>query len=148
MEDRAEFRQSQEAQLDQVLLIVNLLLGLAIVIAFLGIATTLALSVFERTREIGLLRAVGMTRRQLRRMVRWEAAVVAVFGALLGVALGLLFGWALTSALPTTIVDRLAIPVGQIVVIVIVAALAGLLAAFFPARRAARLNVLDAVSHV
>src|SRR5690606_39076601 len=82
--DREEFQAEQESQLDQLLLIVNVFLFLAIVIAFIGIVNTLALSVFERTRELGLLRAVGMTTRQMRRMIRLEAVIVAVFGAVLG----------------------------------------------------------------
>lgn len=144
----SEFQQSFEDTIDSMLLVVNALLALAIVIALIGIANTLALSVHERTRELGLLRAVGMTRRQTRRMVRWEAVLVALFGAVLGVAAGSLFGWGVVSALPAdTFGSSLTIPIPQIVQVVVLAALATLVAAWLPARRAGKLNVLDAISH-
>jgi len=143
----SDFVQRLEGFVDQVLTAVNVMVALAVIIALIGIANTLALSVFERTRELGLLRAVGMTRRQLRRMIRLEAALVALFGAVLGVVLGLGFGWALVEAMPDSITSTLAIPVGRILLLVAVSALAGLVAAWGPARRAGRLNVLDAISH-
>ncbi|HEU5082547.1 MAG TPA: FtsX-like permease family protein [Acidimicrobiales bacterium] len=146
IEDRQEFLDSQQAQVDQILVTVNVLLLLAVVIAVLGIANTLALSVFERTRELGLLRAVGMSRRQARRMVRWEAAIVSLFGAVLGVAVGVVFGYAATEAMPDSFLDRLAIPTGSLVGLLVLAVVAGLLAAIFPARRAARLDVLRAIT--
>lgn len=144
----SEFQQSFENTIDSMLLVVNALLALAIVIALIGIANTLALSVHERTRELGLLRAVGMTRRQTRRMVRWEAVLVALFGAVLGVGAGTLFGWGVVSALPAdSFGGSLTIPVAQIVQVVVLAAAATLIAAWLPARRAGKLNVLDAISH-
>lgn len=146
-ENRVEFRQSQQDQLDSFLIVITLFLGLALVIALVGITNTLALSVFERTREIGLLRAVGMTRRQLRRAIRWEAAIVAVFGALLGIAVGVAFGVAATLAIPDTFVKEIAIPVRTLLIFLVVSALAGIIAAILPARRAGRMNVLDAISH-
>jgi putative ABC transport system permease protein len=146
-ENRVEFRQSQEQQLDSFLATIQVFLALALIIALVGIANTLALSVFERTREIGLLRSVGMTRRQLRRAVRWEAAIVAVFGALLGVGLGVIFGVAATIAIPDTFVKEISIPTGSLVVYVVIAALAGLIAAILPARRAGRMDVLEAIAH-
>lgn len=146
IEDRQEFLASQEAQIDQVLVTVNVLLLLAVIIAVLGIANTLALSVFERTRELGLLRAVGMSRRQTRRMVRWEAAIVSLFGAVLGVVVGLAFGYVAANALPGSFLDRVAVPTGTLVGLLVLAVLAGLLAAIFPARRAARLDVLRAIT--
>ncbi|MEM9465414.1 MAG: FtsX-like permease family protein [Actinomycetota bacterium] len=146
-ENRVEFRQSQQDQLNSFLAVIFVLLALSLVIALIGIANTLALSVFERTREIGLLRAVGMTRRQLRRAIRWEAVIIAVFGAILGLTLGVIFGVAAVVAIPDTFVSAIAVPYGQLVVYVIIAAIAGILAAILPARRAARLNVLDAISH-
>jgi len=123
------------------------LLALAIVIAVLGILNTLALSVLERTRELGLLRAVGMSRRQTKRMIRWEAVIVAVIGAALGVAVGVFFGWAVVRAIADTGISSLSIPLGQLVLYVVIAGLLGVLAAVFPARRAARLNVLAAIAY-
>ena len=125
---------------------VNVMVALAVIIALIGIANTLALSVFERTRELGLVRAVGMTRRQLRRMVRFEAALVATFGATLGVGLGLLFGSGVVAALPVSFASGLSVPVVPIVVLMLVAAGAGVAAAWLPARRAGRLDVLDAIA--
>lgn len=148
VENQQEFQDSQEAQLDSFLAIISGMLSLAILIAFLGIAITLALSVFERTREIGLLRAVGMSRRQVRSMVRWEAAIVSVFGALLGVLLGIVFGIGVVTALPDSIVNTIAIPWGTLLIYVVVSGFAGLLAAMWPAWRAGRMNVLDAIQHL
>ena len=126
--------------------IINVFLGLAILIALLGITNTMALSVLERTQEIGLMRAIGMTRRQTRSMIRLEAAIVALFGALLGVVVGVFFGWLAVAAIPDSIISRLAIPYGTLAIYAVIATLAGLLAASFPARRAARLNVLDTIA--
>ena len=147
VENRVEFRQTQQDRLSAVLLVIQVLLGLSFGVALIGIINTLSLSVFERTREIGLVRAVGMTRRQLRRSIRWEAFIVAVFGGLLGVVVGTVFGIATTLALPDSVVRDLAIPVTDLVVFVVVSAVAGLLAAVLPARRAGRMNVLDAIAH-
>lgn len=147
IETSAAFRDRVEGLIDETLAVVNIMVALAVVIALIGIANTLALSVFERTRELGLVRAVGMTRRQLRRMVRFEAALVATFGAVLGVSIGVLFGWGVVEALPDSFASTLAIPYQSIITLVIVAAGAGVLAAVLPARRAGRLNVLDAISH-
>jgi len=146
-ETRAEFQNRVEGQLDSLLIIINVLLGLAIVIALLGITNTMALSVLERTQEIGLMRAVGMTRRQTRGMIRLEAAVVSLFGALLGVVVGLGFGWLAVVAIPDSVINQLAIPMVTLVIYVIIATIAGLIAASIPARRAARLNVLEAIAH-
>ena len=146
-ENRVEFRQSQQDQLNSFLAVIFVLLALSLVIALIGIANTLALSVFERTREIGLLRAVGMTRRQLRRAIRWEAVIIAIFGAILGLILGVIFGVAAVVAIPDTFINTVSIPYGSLVAYLVIAGLAGILAAILPARRAARLNVLDAISH-
>jgi putative ABC transport system permease protein len=125
---------------------VNVMVALAVIIALIGIANTLALSVFERTRELGLVRAVGMSRRQLRRMVRFEAALVATFGATLGVGLGLVFGFGVVAALPASFASGVSVPIVQITVLVLVAAGAAVAAAWLPARRAGRLDVLDAIT--
>lgn len=145
VETFVQFVDGIEDEIDGALTALNAMVALAVVIALIGIANTLALSVFERTRELGLLRAVGMTRRQLRRMVRFEAGLVALFGAVLGVAIGIGFGWAAVSALPADFTSTVAIPVLRIVILVIVAGVSGLVAAWGPARRAGRLNVLDAI---
>ncbi|WP_370616997.1 ABC transporter permease [Mumia sp. Pv 4-285] len=141
-----EFIDSQRDQINGILMLINALLGLAIVIAALGIVNTLALSVIERTREVGLLRAVGMSRRQLRRMVRLEAVAIAVLGAVLGIAMGLVFGTVLQRVLDDEGITELSIPVGTLIAYVIIAAVVGVLAAVFPALRASRLNVLRAIS--
>lgn len=143
--DLTEFKESQAAQIDPLLSLVYALLGLAILIALVGIANTLALSVFERTRELGLMRAVGMTRTQLRSVIRWESVIIAVFGTVLGLAIGIAFGWIMVQALSSEGLSQLAIPAGTLVVVVVLAALAGVLAALLPARRAARLNILSAI---
>jgi putative ABC transport system permease protein len=146
IEDRAEFVASQSAQVDQLLNAITVLLVLSVVIAVLGIVNTLALSVVERTRELGLLRAVGLQRRQLRRMIRIESVVIALYGALLGLVVGTAFGWALVRALEEQGVTEFALPVGRLALVVVAAGLAGVLAAALPARRAARLDVLAAVA--
>ena len=144
--DRDEFGAKQAGQIDQFLALIYALLGLAIVIALIGIVNTLSLSIHERTRELGLLRAVGMTRRQVRTTVRWEAVIIATFGTLLGLALGLAFGSAAVSALGGSGIQTLVVPGGQLMVIALLGAAAGVGAAALPARRAAKLDVLDALS--
>ena len=147
VQDLTEFKESQAAQINQLLGLIFAMLFLAIVIALLGIANTLALSILERTRELGLLRAVGMTRGQLRAAVRWESVIIALFGALLGLAIGLFFGWAIIQALEDEGFNQLRVPIGQLVSIVAVAGLAGVVAALLPARRASRLDILDAIAY-
>ena len=124
---KAEFIADQKAELDLFVGLITALLGLAILIALLGVANTLALSIFERTREIGLLRAVGMTRVQLRRMVRGEAAVVAIFGALLGLGVGVFFGVAMVKALSSQGIDTLVIPPVRLGVVLVATAVLGVL---------------------
>jgi len=150
VQDLGEFVAAQTAPLDVIIGIVYALLALAILIALIGIANTLSLSVLERTRELGLLRAVGMSRRQLRRMVRTEAAIIAIFGTLMGLVIGILFSIALTIAIAASEPDLFTydLPVLQLVLITVVAALAGIVAAWLPARRAGDLDVLDAISSV
>ncbi|KPM55876.1 hypothetical protein ACG83_11595 [Frankia sp. R43] len=144
--DQSEFVAEQEKQVDQLLGFVYVLLALAVVIALFGIVNTLALSVIERTREIGMLRAIGMTRPQMRLMVIVESVIIAIFGAVLGVVVGSFFGWALTGALESQGVSTFAYPVGTIIAVMIVGALLGVLAAVFPARRAARMDILRAIA--
>jgi len=142
----AEFRQSQEDQINQLLIIITILLLMSIIIAVLGIAITLALGVFERTREIGLLRAVGMNRRQLRRSVRWEAVIVSTFGAIVGIVLGTFLGVVASLAVPDDIVSKLAFNPAIIVIVLIFAVIAGLFAALYPSVKASSMNVLDAIA--
>jgi len=144
--DQSEFKAEQRKQINMLLGLVYVLLGLAIFIAALGIVNTLALSVVERTREIGLLRAVGMGRRQVRRMVRLEAVIIAIFGTLLGIVLGVAIGSALVNALHDQGIDQLVIPIGQLVIYFAIGSIIGVLAALWPARRAAKLNVLKAIT--
>jgi putative ABC transport system permease protein len=126
--------------------IVYALLALTILIALMGIANTLSLSIHERTRELGLLRAVGETRGQVRAMVRWESVIVAVFGTVGGLAFGAFLGWALVQSAGSDQDFTFAAPFTQLVIVLVVGALAGLLAGLRPARRAARLDVLQAVA--
>ena len=146
LKDQGAFAAEQRKPIDQLLYIIYALLGLAVVIAVLGIVNTLALSVIERTREIGLLRAVGLSRRQLRSMLRLESVAIALLGAVLGVVLGLGAGWVLQRSLADQGIDVLAIPVAQLAVFVVLAGLVGVLAALWPGRRAARLDVLRAIT--
>ena len=142
-----DFDAYQVSFINRVVTIVNIFLSLSLVIAFIGIANTIALSVIERTRELGLLRAVGMTRRQTRRMVLGEGVIISVFGTILGTALGVLFGATIVSILPNDFISILAIPWRTLAIYLIIATAAGILSSFFPARRASRLNVLDAISN-
>ncbi len=144
--DRAGLIAQQNEQADQGLLMIYGLLALALIIAVLGIVNTLALSVIERTREIGLLRAVGMSRSQLRRMVTLESVAMALLGAVMGVLLGLFFGLAVWKAFQDDGLTELSVPAGQLAIFAVAAVVVGALAAFFPARRAAKLNILEAIA--
>lgn len=143
--DKQEFADSIRDQVNQLLYIIYGLLALAIVIAVIGIVNTLGLSVIERTREIGLLRAIGMSRARLRRMITLESVAIAVLGAVLGMVLGLLIGVLLRKSLEDELTS-LGLPLGQLVVFLGIAIVVGVLAAVLPAIRASRLNVLDAIS--
>ncbi|MBW5420483.1 FtsX-like permease family protein [Streptomyces sp. BG9H] len=145
--DQADYKELIRQQIAVMLYLVYALLGLAIVIAVLGVVNTLALSVVERTREIGLLRAIGLGRRQLRRMIRLESVVIAVFGAVLGLALGLVWGVAVQQVLALQGMKDLAFPWATIVAVVIGSVVVGLAAALLPALRASRMNVLEAIAH-
>jgi putative ABC transport system permease protein len=141
---RQKFIDNQISGLNSVLNILYVLLALSIVVSLFGIVNTLVLTVFERTRELGMLRAIGMTRRQVRRMIRYESVITALIGGVLGIALGLVLG-----ALLVARVDfiEFALPVGSLVIFAIATVVVGLLAAIFPARRASRLNVLQALQY-
>lgn len=146
VQSNAEFREDLEGQIDQLLIVITVLLGFAILIAVLGISITLALGVFERTREIGLMRAVGMTKRQTRRTVRWEAVIVSTFGALVGIVVGTLIGVALCLAVPSTVVDGISFSVPIVVIILVGAVVAGLVAALYPSYKASKMDVLKAIA--
>ena len=147
LQDRTEFKEAQAAMINQLLGLIYVLLALAVIIALIGIANTLALSIYERTRELGLLRAVGMSRRQLRSTVRWESVIISLLGTFLGLVIGLFFGWAVVEALADQGITEFAPPGGQLVIVVIIGGIAGVIAAIGPARRAAKLDVLRAVTH-
>jgi len=146
VQTRAQFEQSQVSSVNQLLGLVYALLGLAVIIALIGIVNTLMLSVFERTREIGLLRAVGMQRRQVRAMVRSEAVILAIFGAIVGIVIGTALGLALVASLRQQGITDTAVPVSSLVIFLLLSAVLGLVAASWPARRAARLDVLAAIA--
>ena len=146
VETRDQFRERQLSQLDTVLNVLYALLALSVIVSLFGIVNTLVLTVFERTRELGMLRAIGMTRRQVRRMIRHESIVTALIGAVLGIAVGVF----LAALVTQTLSDQgivFAIPWVTLVVFVVIAIAAGVLAAVFPARRASRLNVLEALQY-
>ncbi|HXH97090.1 MAG TPA: FtsX-like permease family protein, partial [Gaiellaceae bacterium] len=140
----SQFKHNQEQGIDMLLNLLYVLLSLSIVISLFGIVNTLVLTVFERTRELGMLRAVGMTRRQLRRMIRHESIVTALIGASLAIPLGIVLALMVGKAIEY---PAFTIPWSRIVVFVVAAVIAGILAAIFPARRAARLNVLEALQY-
>jgi putative ABC transport system permease protein len=145
VQDRSDVKKENQKTLDQFVLMLTALLGLSIIIAALGVINTLALSVVERTREIGLLRAIGTSRRQLRRMIRLESTVIAVFGALLGLGLGVLFGWSIQWSLRGEGLDVLVIPAGTLVIYLVLSGVIGVVAALWPAWRAGRMDVLRAI---
>jgi putative ABC transport system permease protein len=146
VQTRAQFEQAQVSSVNQLLGLVYALLALAVLIALIGIVNTLMLSVFERTREIGLLRAVGMRRRQVRTMIRSEAVILAIFGAVIGIIIGTGMGVALVSSLKQQGITDTVVPVPNLVIFLVLAAVLGLLAATWPARRAAKLDILAAIA--
>ncbi len=146
VQTRDEFKDESVASLSRVLNILYVLLALSVVVSLFGLVNTLVLTVFERTRELGMLRAVGMTRRQVRRMIRHESIVTALLGAALGIAIGVFLAALVTQALADEGFS-FALPIGSLVVFVLAAILVGVLAAIMPARRAARLNILEALRY-
>jgi putative ABC transport system permease protein len=147
VQDQAELRETFAQQIDQILGLIYVLLAFAVIIALMGIVNTLALSVYERTRELGLLRALGLGRKQTKRMVRWESVMIALFGGLLGLVLGVVFGWSLVTSLRDEGVEVVQVPFASLLTFLVAAGLAGVLAAIGPARRAAKLDVLQAIAH-
>ena len=144
--DQTDYKQALKDQIGQLLNMVYGLLALAIIVAVLGVVNTLALSVVERTREIGLMRAIGLSRRQLRRMIRLESVVIALFGALLGLGLGMGWGATAQKLLALEGLNVLEIPWPTIIAVFIGSAFVGLFAALIPAFRAGRMNVLNAIA--
>ena len=144
--NQQELKESREAQVNLLVRLIFGLLALAILISLFGIANTLALSIHERTRELGMLRAIGMSRSQVRTMIRYESVITALIGAILGMALGIVFAALIAQPLKDE-GFRLSYPIGLLVLLVVIAALAGVLAAIAPARRASRLDVLQSLQY-
>jgi putative ABC transport system permease protein len=143
---RGEWIDWQDAEIGQFLTFLYVLLALSVIVSVFGMINTLVLSMYERTRELGMLRAVGMTRRQTRRMVRHESIITALIGAALGLPLGVFLAALVTQAL--SMYDlQLSVPIDQLVIFAVVAIVVGVIAAMLPARRAARLNVLEALQY-
>jgi putative ABC transport system permease protein len=146
VQTREQFKNSYLKPINQLLNVLYVLLGLSVIVSLLGIVNTLVLTVFERTREIGMLRAVGMTRTQTRMMIRYESIVTSLMGAAFGIVVGIFLALLVTHALSSQGIV-FAVPYRQLVYFVLAAILVGILAAILPARRAARLNVLEALQY-
>jgi putative ABC transport system permease protein len=144
--NQGELREEREGQIDGVVQLFYLLLALAVFISLIGVVNTLGLSVYERTRELGMLRAIGMTRRQVRTMIRYEAVITALIGAILGLILGVVFAALIAQPLKDE-GFTLSYPVPELVLLMVLAAFAGVLAAILPARRASRLDVLRSLQY-
>ncbi|MCA9346540.1 ABC transporter permease [Candidatus Saccharibacteria bacterium] len=145
VQDQSDLKRTANEQVDQLIALLWSLLAMAVIIAVFGITNTLMLSIAERTREIGMLRAIGMTRKQVRRMIRMEAIIIALFGALLGISVGSFFAWVILRALESEGISGYVFPVVQMIIYFIFAVIAGIFAALLPARKAARMDVLKAI---
>jgi putative ABC transport system permease protein len=146
VQTKAEYTASLKKQVDQLLTMIYALLAVSVIISVFGIVNTLVLSVYERTREIGMLRAIGTTRRQMRRIVRYESVITSVIGGILGTVLGVVFAYVVSSRLASQGIT-FSVPWGPLAVFLVVAAIVGVIAAVLPARRAARVNILDAIHY-
>ena len=146
VQSNAEIKEQIESGVNQLLVIFYALLALSVIISLFGIVNTLVLSIFERTREIGMLRAVGTTRRQLRRMIRWESVITSIIGGVLGVLIGILFGWVTARGLEAEGIVFI-LPIGTLLIFLGLSIVAGVVAAILPARRAAKLDVLEALQY-
>lgn len=146
MQSNAQQKEEVASSVNTILVIFYALLALSVMISLFGIVNTLVLSIFERTREIGMLRSVGTTRRQLRAMIRWEAVITSIIGGVLGVLLGIMFGWAVCKGLESEGLSFV-FPTLQIVIFLVLSIVAGIVAAILPARRAAKLDVLEALQY-
>jgi putative ABC transport system permease protein len=144
VQTKQEFIDNQIGPLNAILNVLYVLLALSVVVSLFGIVNTLVLTVFERTRELGMLRAVGMTRRQVRRMIRQESVITALIGGALGIALGVVLGALLAVRIDFIVFS---LPIGQLIIFAVATIVVGMLAAIFPARRAAKLNVLEALQY-
>jgi putative ABC transport system permease protein len=144
--DQAELKANQAQQINQFLALIYVLLGLAVIIAFVGIVNTLGLSIYERTRELGLMRAVGMSRKQVRTSIRWEAVIIALLGTVLGLVLGIVFSFSLVTVLESQGFNTFRLPLGQLLFLSIIASGLAVLMAAWPARRAAKLDILQAIA--
>jgi putative ABC transport system permease protein len=146
LQSRSDYIDEQAGQIQQIVNIIYLLLALSVIIAAVGIVITLVLSVFERRRELGLVRAVGMTRSQVRSSVRWESVITAALGTVQGIVVGLLLGYAIVVALRSEGLNTFTVPWPAIIVVLIIAFLIGVVAAIYPARKATRVDILDAIA--
>jgi ABC-type antimicrobial peptide transport system permease subunit len=146
VQSNAQQKEQVASSVNTILVIFYALLALSVMISLFGIVNTLVLSIFERTREIGMLRSVGTTRRQLRAMIRWEAVITSIIGGVLGVLLGIMFGWAVCKGLESEGLSFV-FPTVQIVIFLVLSIVAGIVAAILPARRAAKLDVLEALQY-
>jgi putative ABC transport system permease protein len=146
VQTKSEYTASLKKQVDQLLTLIYALLAVSVIISVFGIVNTLVLSVYERTREIGMLRAIGTTRRQMRRIVRYESVITSIIGGILGTVLGVLFAYVVTSRLASQGIT-FSVPWSQLVVFLVVAGIVGVVAAVLPARRAARVDILDAIHY-